>query len=439
MTTSRLASRLSLAVAACLAMHAWAAPPSTLGDVLAGSFSRWDLNADGRISPEEVDELVVRPEFSGEQAAALAAMKLAMRSSRIEPMPVTAELAEHAKKTLSQPATPEATTKAKAASPAKASAAESRDEDRDAPPPTATTVRKKLDETETIKALQVRYARGVKRIGSSKRALFLDETPDIDHCRQGSLGDCFLIATVGAMVHRDPADLKRMIREADGGYIVTLGSSQSVKVPALTDAQLCLTSTTGDEGLWLPLIEQAFGTLRNQAKPASEQTEEASDAIARGGSIASAITTLTGHKASTTVLRSRFERLINGGQSTSALLEEVRGKLRDGVEHRRLMGAGTDSTDKGIKLPPGIAGKHAYAVLGFDASNDMVSVWNPHGNTFTPKGEAGLLHGYPTKAGRFEIPLVDFVATYRGLSIETDAETTAATKKPARGSGASTN
>jgi hypothetical protein len=85
------------------------------------------------------------------------------------------------------------------------------------------------------------------------------------------------------------------------------------------------------------------------------------------------------------------------------------------------VGAGTSSTDKGLKLPPGINGKHAYAVLAFDDEAGTVEIWNPHGNTFKPKGEPGIEHGYPTKAGRFTMPLVDFVSVFRAVTIETDA------------------
>ena len=59
------------------------------------------------------------------------------------------------------------------------------------------------------------------------------------------------------------------------------------------------------------------------------------------------------------------------------------------------------------------------AIFGIDAQAGVLHLWNPHGNTFKPKGPAGLEHGYATKGGRFDMPLGDFVATFRGVTFET--------------------
>lgn len=67
---------------------------------------------------------------------------------------------------------------------------------------------------------------------------------------------------------------------------------------------------------------------------------------------------------------------------------------------------------------PGLNSHHAYAVLSFDASKDVVQVWNPHGNKFVPKGPAGLTNGYPTTDGKFTMSLQDFVKAFRSISYE---------------------
>ena len=69
---------------------------------------------------------------------------------------------------------------------------------------------------------------------------------------------------------------------------------------------------------------------------------------------------------------------------------------------------------------PGLSPNHAYAVMGFDEATQTLHIWNPHGNTFKPKGEAGKEQGYPTKAGRFDMPLADFAAVFRDVVIETE-------------------
>jgi hypothetical protein len=378
-------------------------------------FETWDLDGDDVLEAAEIDRLVVDPAHAGEEAAALAAIKLALRSGRIEPAPLRRSLFE----TVPPPGTKPAAEAATPGATGGETAREERtvDEDRDA----AASSRRKLDDAATIAALRSRYTRATKRIASTKREVFLDETPDIDRLRQGSLGDCFLIAAVGAMAHRDPQAVRTMIRPYRDGHLVTLGPDHAVIVPPLTDAQLGLTSSTGDEGVWIALIEQAYGTIRNERRPADQRTLEPSDAIARGGSINATIAALTGHAARTTTMRARIEKAQEQGESLDPIVEDIRGRLKDAFHDRRLVGAGTSSTDKGLKLPPGINGKHAYAVLAFDEAADTVEIWNPHGNTFKPKGEPGIEHGYPTKAGRFAMPLVDFVRVFRAVTIETDA------------------
>ena len=73
------------------------------------------------------------------------------------------------------------------------------------------------------------------------------------------------------------------------------------------------------------------------------------------------------------------------------------------------------------KKTPGISPDHAYAVLGYDKGTDLVHVWNPHGNNFTPKGTDGLQNGYITKRGEFDVPLRDLDQIFSDLNFETKA------------------
>jgi hypothetical protein len=49
-----------------------------------------------------------------------------------------------------------------------------------------------------------------------------------------------------------------------------------------------------------------------------------------------------------------------------------------------------------------------------------VTIWNPHGNTFKPKGAQGLKNGYATSKGVFTMPVEEMVRVFRGLVYETD-------------------
>ncbi len=54
---------------------------------------------------------------------------------------------------------------------------------------------------------------------------------------------------VGASIVRNPDEVHSMInQETDGSYTVNFPNGKSVHVPALTDVELALTSTTGNDG-----------------------------------------------------------------------------------------------------------------------------------------------------------------------------------------------
>ena len=75
---------------------------------------------------------------------------------------------------------------------------------------------------------------------------------------------------------------------------------------------------------------------------------------------------------------------------------------------------------------PGLTPKHAYAVLAYDEATDQVTLWNPHGQAFTPKGPAGLANGYPTKDGVFRLPVEEWVVQFSGFAYEKTAVTAVA-------------
>lgn len=62
---------------------------------------------------------------------------------------------------------------------------------------------------------------------------------------------------------------------------------------------------------------------------------------------------------------------------------------------------------------------HAYAILGYDHNSDEVTVWNPWGNDYTPKGPAGIENGFLTKHGVFRIPLTTLYEQFSNFHLET--------------------
>ncbi len=397
--------------------------------VVRSRFQSWDSNHDGALSPAEVDQWTVDPQTKGDAAAAIATIKLAMRRKTDPIKTFTLAMIEGP-----APKDPGATDV---------------EEDDTA-----------MKDPRTLSDLQKRYRASLRRIAQAQRTVFADDHPDLGSFHQGPLGDCYFVSMVGALAYHEPARLSGMLRPAaDGSCAVQFPGQKTVDVPPLTDAQIAISSTAGKDGLWLPVVEQAFGLHRQSSRaapqaghespPPDPRDDEPTDLIAHGGYAGTTIELLTGHDAARIGLggvATKTPEPAKTGQPsksgppdksgeparpdsaaktpkplTDEQLQERAAKMRELLpgllENKRLVSVGTA---KEFKLPPGINPSHAYAILAFDPSTDRVTIWNPHGNSFKPKGPPGLEHGYPTRGGRFDMPLAEVARVFRGFVYETD-------------------
>jgi hypothetical protein len=421
-----------LVVVAAASGPAWAQSTSRtprFAEIVSDHFAAWDADHDGRISPSEIDRACVSADVHGPEAAAIAALKRIIRSEKYD-LP--------------------ALTKDYLAKPMGRAGRRTPVRDADREDSTEKTHAHEVDDTApatpTLSAsdFQSRYAQCLTRIEKTDRSLFKDQSDvAMEHCHQGPLGDCFFISVIGGMVHHDSGAVRSMITPIgdNGGYDVRFGNSRTVHVAPLTDAEIALSSTTidrggqiGGEGLWLAVLEKAYGTLKMSDAPSRYTTESATDALAKGGSTSGSIQLLTGHRAERIVLKRPVRgsepdqtdvdgRRISSGPSrfeSAGNVDALERRVQSAIDHAlaagRLVATGTGDE----KVPPGMSPKHAYAVLALNTDTDMVTVWNPHGNSFRPRGDAGLSNGYVTKSGVFEIPMRDFVRVFNGVTLETD-------------------
>jgi len=81
------------------------------------------------------------------------------------------------------------------------------------------------------------------------------------------------------------------------------------------------------------------------------------------------------------------------------------------------------------KKTPGLGYGHAYSVIAYNAKADKVTIWNPWGNTFTPKGPDGLEHGYKTERGIFQVPLHEFYHHFSSTLVESNKKAAPAAHK----------
>jgi hypothetical protein len=206
---------------------------------------------------------------------------------------------------------------------------------------------------------------------------------------------------VGALVHRSPESVHRLIQTHEAGdSAVIFADGKRTEVKELPDALICLGSNAHDTGLWLNVLEEGFGQTSHPKKPGTPG-DPAIDKIGHGGSQTTTIALLTGKHAINASIK----------KMPPAKVHQL---LLEGHNRRALMGAGTERQGK---YPKGIASNHAYAVLG--VQGEKIKVWNPWGNHFTPKGTPGLENGYPTEKGVFTVGLNDFCQIFGDVTIET--------------------
>jgi len=56
----------------------------------------------------------------------------------------------------------------------------------------------------------------------------------------------------------------------------------------------------------------------------------------------------------------------------------------------------------------------------YGGQNQKVSMFNPWGNSFKPHDPIGLVNGYLTKNGIFDIPSNEFLQVFSGFTYETN-------------------
>jgi hypothetical protein len=251
------------------------------------------------------------------------------------------------------------------------------------------------------------YRWGLAHIRDAGRTLFAEGAPSVRGLHQGPLGDCYFVATLAAMVDRDPDDVRRIIRPGpDGSFVVRFPDGETVTVRHVSDAEVALGSSAVGQGLWMTVLEKAYGELVGRSMARRGVIEDAIDALGHGGHPTTALELFTGHDAA----------ILRFGTRAAGYVPLARALLIGNLRQRRLTCCATPDGD----VPPGLAPGHLYAVLGFDPAGDVVHVWNPWGNRFEPDGPPGPKAGYPVRDGHFFIPLADFVRIFAVMSYETD-------------------
>ncbi|MEU5280358.1 C2 family cysteine protease [Streptomyces asoensis] len=248
--------------------------------------------------------------------------------------------------------------------------------------------------------------------GGTRTSLF-DGVPNRKQTQQGALGDCGIIATLGAVAEHRPQDIMDRIKEnEDGTYEVSLHEAKSVGSgrfePTGTVVKLTVTpelpvyseipntpafaDSTVTGAAWAPIMEKAVAGIDQTwgaEKEASWQaTHPRMDELPTGytrlnfgtksGDRAELLVQLTGVPAQVWDLPTDYDH--NGRSAKTQFREDIGEKLADGcpviVATRRL--------EKGEPPLPGkLIDGHAYELTGID-DKGRIELRNPY-NSGDPK------------------------------------------------------
>ena len=343
------------------------APPLTFLQIMRANFLKWDKDGDDQLTRKEVNALVFRPDIRGRVAAAVATLHLYLR--------------EH--------------------------------------PQQQTIPKSDVVPAADGKAglnLEKVFDFYFRHISHTSREVFAENcVPSIESVSQGSLGDCFFLAALGSAIQRDPKAVKQMIRPfPDGSAEVAFLGGPKLRVRRMSDTEIALTSTAENQGMWLNILEKAYGQAclrRGTRGPKKHPDDLDIDIIARGGDARRTIELFSEHVGTLVTFRhDEGEKLPPTAEEMPGLRNKIHRLLISRVENHSLMVAGTTAGN----LLPGIRAHHDYSVLGYDAEQRIVHLWNPQGKP------SGAGKDDPTNHGSFDLPLDDFLKSFGGLIYETD-------------------
>jgi hypothetical protein len=250
--------------------------------------------------------------------------------------------------------------------------------------------------------------------------VLFEGAPKLRDLHQGDLGDCYFIATLGEVALRNPEQVAHMfIDNRDGTFTVRFfhdGKPWYVTVDRqlpVNDKGRFVYENRGDAAnnpkniLWVALAEKALAQLNESGwfKTVGPTGVNSFAAIGAGGKSKLALPLVTGL-----------------------------GTARDGVES--LGGFAKGELELANSKPDGVPAylipHHSYVVVGYDADNQQVTLFNPWGLNGSKKD---------IKYGQFNMSWNDFAADFQNIDhaathVRTDlASTKSSPKNMARTAG----
>jgi hypothetical protein len=346
-----------------------APPPLTFAQILRANFEKWDTNKDGQLNRSEINLLVMRPDIRGRVAAAVAVLHLYLRERPEQAAVTMDELVPGGVRS-------------------------------------------------NISNLDGAFDTFYRRLVRTKREVFADNcVPSIENVSQ-LFGDCFFLAAVGSAIARDPNVVKQMIHPfPNGSTEVAFPAGPKIRVRRMSDTELALTSTAENQGMWLNILEKAYGQAcishRELRGPKKQPDDLDIDVISRGGDARRTIELFADHAGTLITFRhDNEEKIPPTDAEMPALRRKIHEVMKTRVENHALMIGATAAGD----MPPGINAHHDYSIVSYDAQQRIVHLWNPNGKSSAPGSQLAIDHG------SFEMPLDDFLKVFAAVIYETDVK-----------------
>jgi hypothetical protein len=184
----------------------------------------------------------------------------------------------------------------------------------------------------------------------------------------------------------------------NGKYEVTFpGHPGVITIAGPTDSEIGLYSSTNGNGLWVTILEKAFAT--HIANTVYTRPNRSLEALDQGVWPYDSIKILTGHE-------------YDDDDLWATMKGTLRSKMKTAFSAGKIVAADIMPTyfHSEDVTSDGLARKHAYSVLGYNPSTDMVKIRNPWGNV-TFKGVAGV-------QGIIEIPMSSFDENFTHIYFE---------------------
>jgi hypothetical protein len=215
------------------------------------------------------------------------------------------------------------------------------------------------DETDEARHVVSAFETFSFKIRSTGSALFVGAAVNPFATEQGGVGDCWFLAALVALKVRADKMVRTAIQQSGSGFSVTFpGAASPMPCVAPNDQFIALLASTNNNGLWLTVMELAFGCSVDMADPIK--------ALDTGGLVGFGLHLVTGNKVETDD--------VGDGQADS-----MRTKLEAATDAGKAIVVSIKGQDS-EETPDGWPVGHAYTVLDYSKEADELVIRNPWRN-----------------------------------------------------------